>query len=202
MATRLSYEQRREAILRAALVVIARDGFGALTTRDVTREAGVTHGLLHHYFPSKNGLLAAAFDLAATEDLDALEAQLAKGRTTLDRMRRFLRFYGPTSDDPLVALWIDAFSEATRNDVLRQTAGRLNQTWVDLLAEVIREGVDDGTFEVDDAQESAMVITAVLDGLAMQMAVRPAASLAKMRRLARREIEDQLGLDAGALGTR
>jgi AcrR family transcriptional regulator len=202
VATRLTFDERREAILRAALRVIARDGFGAVTTREVTKAAGVTHGLLHHYFPSRDGLLAAAFDLAATEDLATLEGRLAKGKDSLDRLRRFVRFYGPTSDDPLVALWIDAFSESTRNDTLRQTAARLNQAWVDLLAGVIREGTDDGTFQVDDADEAAMVITAVLDGLAMQMAVRPATGLARMRRISRREIEQQLGLAVGALGSR
>jgi AcrR family transcriptional regulator len=202
VATRLTFDERREAILRAALRVIARDGFGAVTTREVTNEAGVTHGLLHHYFPSRDGLLAAAFDLAATEDLARLEARLAKGKDSLDRLRRFVRFYGPTSDDPLVALWIDAFSESTRNDTLRRTAARLNQAWVDLLAGVIRGGAADAMFEVDDPDEAAMVVTAMLDGLAMQMAVRPATSLARMRRISRREIERQLGLPGGALGNR
>ena len=48
---------RRVEIVAAARAVMAREGYANTSTRDVAREAGIAPGLLHYYFPSKEGLL-------------------------------------------------------------------------------------------------------------------------------------------------
>ncbi len=55
-------EDRREQILDAALRVFAKKGFAMATNKDIAREAGITTGLIYHYFESKEGLLKAIFD--------------------------------------------------------------------------------------------------------------------------------------------
>ena len=52
-------EWRRERILDAALQVFGSKGFDAATTRDLAAGAGVTSGLLYHYFANKEALLVA-----------------------------------------------------------------------------------------------------------------------------------------------
>ena len=52
-------EWRRERILDAALQVFGSKGFDAATTRDLAAAAGVTSGLLYHYFANKEALLVA-----------------------------------------------------------------------------------------------------------------------------------------------
>jgi AcrR family transcriptional regulator len=199
---RLTPEQRRSEILQATLRVIGRNGFSATTTREVAREAGVQPGLLHHYFDTHEALLAEAFDLAAAQDLTGLRAAVQAGRTPLDKLRRFLRYYGPTKDDPLVLLWVDAWSEAPRNEQLRQTADRLNRAWVSLLGAIVREGRADGSFRCGQPVDVAWTILSLLDGLAIQLAVSGAVTPARARRLVGRHVEDQLGLPAGALRAR
>src|SRR4051812_15532563 len=48
-----------EALLNAAVECFARDGFDAATTKSVAERAGVSEGLIHRYFKSKDGLLLA-----------------------------------------------------------------------------------------------------------------------------------------------
>ena len=48
---------RRGQIVRAAADVLARQGYGETSLKDVAREAGVAPGLLHYYFESKQELL-------------------------------------------------------------------------------------------------------------------------------------------------
>ncbi len=55
-------EDRREQILDAALRVFAKKGFAKATIKDIAGEAGITTGLIYHYFESKEGLLKAIFE--------------------------------------------------------------------------------------------------------------------------------------------
>jgi TetR/AcrR family fatty acid metabolism transcriptional regulator len=54
-------EEKRRQILDAAVRVFARKGFHATRVGDIAREAGVAHGLLYHYFESKDQLLDTVF---------------------------------------------------------------------------------------------------------------------------------------------
>src|SRR6266568_5616500 len=56
---RLSAEQRREAIVTAALPLFARKGFSNTTTRELAEAAGVSEALIYKHFPSKESLYAA-----------------------------------------------------------------------------------------------------------------------------------------------
>ncbi len=62
MARTPKVEGRREQIVQAAMEVFARKGFDRATNEDIAREAGVTPGLIYHYFESKQDLLRAAIE--------------------------------------------------------------------------------------------------------------------------------------------
>jgi AcrR family transcriptional regulator len=55
-------EDRREQIMEAALRVFARKGFAGATNKDIAREAGITAGLIYHYFANKEALLKAIIE--------------------------------------------------------------------------------------------------------------------------------------------
>ncbi|HZU70163.1 MAG TPA: TetR/AcrR family transcriptional regulator [Ktedonobacteraceae bacterium] len=55
-------EDRREQIIDAAMHVFAEKGFVRATNKDIAREAGITPGLIYHYFESKEALLRAIID--------------------------------------------------------------------------------------------------------------------------------------------
>lgn len=55
-------ENRREQIMKSALRVFAKKGFTGASNKDIAREAGITPGLIYHYFESKEALLKAIFD--------------------------------------------------------------------------------------------------------------------------------------------
>lgn len=55
-------EDRREQIIDAAMRVFAQKGFARATNKDIAREAGITAGLIYHYFVSKEDLLTAVVE--------------------------------------------------------------------------------------------------------------------------------------------
>ena len=52
-------EDRREQIIDAAMRVFSQKGFTRATNKDIAREAGITPGLIYHYFENKEALLKA-----------------------------------------------------------------------------------------------------------------------------------------------
>lgn len=65
------YGEGREALIRAAVTVVARGGLRALTYRAVADEAGVTHGLVRHHFGSRDALIVAATEYSLNPALVA-----------------------------------------------------------------------------------------------------------------------------------
>ena len=64
-SSRLSSEDRREAIVEAVKGVFAEKGFDGTTTRELANAAGVSEALLYKHFPSKESLYAAMLDACA-----------------------------------------------------------------------------------------------------------------------------------------
>ncbi|MFF6841860.1 TetR/AcrR family transcriptional regulator [Streptomyces tanashiensis] len=78
----------RQAVLAAALDVIATDGPGALSLRDLARRAGVSHAAPAHHFKDRTGLLTAI----ATQGYELLAAGLAGTARLRERGVRYVRF--------------------------------------------------------------------------------------------------------------
>jgi TetR/AcrR family transcriptional regulator, fatty acid metabolism regulator protein len=84
---------RRGELVEAAVQVFARKGFHASRVSDIAREAGVAHGLLYHYFRSKDEVLETIF----RETWSALIAETHRIETSgvplRESLRRFARIY-------------------------------------------------------------------------------------------------------------
>lgn len=68
----------RDRLIEAVAVVAARDGLEAASVKTIAAEAGVTPGLLHYHFPSKEALMEAALRRVLEEYLDVVRAQREK----------------------------------------------------------------------------------------------------------------------------
>jgi AcrR family transcriptional regulator len=161
MAQRKSPQLRREEILDAAIRLIARKGFTAVTVRDVAAEAGVVHGLLRHYFAGRDELMAAAFERAVSDEMDApLE---------VDDPARDLVEWVSSTDREHYLVWIDAWSEAPRNPALREALDRHHRDCESRLGAIIEAGNATGAFAAPDSEAAAKSITALGDGIAVQI---------------------------------
>src|SRR5690242_15478275 len=81
-----SQEDKRRLILDAAVRVFARKGYHASRVGDIAEEAGVAHGLLYHYFRSKEELLETIFRETWRDVLDAVRAVEETDETARDRL--------------------------------------------------------------------------------------------------------------------
>jgi TetR/AcrR family transcriptional regulator, fatty acid metabolism regulator protein len=84
----ITVEDRRTRIVEAAVHVFARKGYHAARVGDIAAEAGVAHGLLYHYFSSKEELLETIFRETWTELLRALERVEKDVRPAREQLRQ------------------------------------------------------------------------------------------------------------------
>ncbi|MGI5460643.1 TetR/AcrR family transcriptional regulator [Streptomyces sp. CA-249302] len=78
---RVNYGAGREALLGAAVRVVARGGLRRLTYRAVAEEAGVTHGLVVHHFGSRDALIEEALTHAIRTSLSNSALEPGTGKT-------------------------------------------------------------------------------------------------------------------------
>lgn len=174
VVARLSPDERRQAIIGAALAVAQRQGLGATTVRDVAAEMGTSSGLIHHYFASMDDVLAAAFEHAAGGDLAKARAAIEALADPVGQLDAFIESYAPAQSDRTMQLWLDAWAEASRRPALQDVSRRLNRDWQGLVRGIIERGVAAGVFAADDAEATAWRLLSVLDGLTLQVVAHDA----------------------------
>lgn len=197
---RLSVEERREDLLRAAVDQIQTRGVAAVRIADIAAALGVSNALVLYHFSTKEKLLAAAFRHSAEEDLARLRELLGQRGSALHRLHTAIRWYAPTGDAKGWRLWIEGWAAAPREPALHEVASELDQQWKAALAAVIDEGVAAGEFRCADPVATAWRLTALLDGLAVQM-TSYAGSLTRATLLdwSDEALARELGVDAAAL---
>jgi AcrR family transcriptional regulator len=115
---RLPSDERREAIIDAALSVFAATSYSGATTAAIAREAGVSEPILYRHFPSKRDLYLACLDAAwhrlsaaIEEESRALGQHVGLAHIAADPGLRRLR-------EQLSSLWVVALTESGEDAVI------------------------------------------------------------------------------------
>ncbi|MFD8008215.1 TetR/AcrR family transcriptional regulator [Streptomyces mirabilis] len=192
--------ERREELLRAAIEQIEVRGVAAVRIADVASVLGVSNALVLYHFSTKEKLVAAAFTYAAEDDLAHLRKLLGRRTSALRRLRAAVRWYAPTGQAKGWRLWIEGWAAALREPALQEVTRDLDKQWKAAIIEVIAEGVAAGEFACPDPTGAALRLTALLDGLAVQMtAYTGAVSRARAQEWVDEALARELGLAREAL---
>ncbi|HKU57079.1 MAG TPA: TetR/AcrR family transcriptional regulator [Gaiellaceae bacterium] len=157
-------EDKRRHLLDAAVRVFARKGFHASRVGDIAEEAGVAHGLLYHYFASKDEVLEAVFH----ENWNVLLARIAGVEETdepaADQLRHIaaivLRTWLHLPDVVRVVI-----REFGRSPELAERIGELAQP-IEAIQRVIARGIERGEFRQDiEPRAAATVVYGSIDEL-------------------------------------
>jgi AcrR family transcriptional regulator len=168
--------EKARRIVEAMRRSVARRGTAGSTFDHVAREAGVSRGLLHYYFGTKERLLIEAVRRDCELRMELLEQQLAGARTADDFIGLMAQNLQETvrEDPDFVTLMFELFTLARRNEeiaveyaeLMRRTRGQV----ADMLAIAQREGVIRLHAEPDTVAE---ILFALADGFALRMLTEP-----------------------------
>lgn len=164
--------ERQLQILRAASRVLAERGARALRLSDVADEAGVSIGMVQHYFRSRADLLLHTFRSAYEEAAGALDALSAEEP---DPQRRLVLLVRHSIRVDRWPLWLEYWGAAYREPEIRSRCEGEYRRWSRHFHDTIEAGVADGSFHpadpVDDIADRLLVL---IDGLAVRLLLQDA----------------------------
>jgi AcrR family transcriptional regulator len=165
---------KAKRIVDAMRASVARRGAAGSTFDHVAREAGVSRGLLHYYFGTKERLLAEVVRRDAEIRVATLGASLADARTADDFIDALVRSLEDLieRDPAFVVLMYELFTLSRRNDEISgELAALCRQTRADLAAS-LKAKQDEGIVRLGDEPEAvAGVLFALADGLALRFLI-------------------------------
>ncbi len=152
---------KRRHLLEAAVRVFARKGFHASRVGDIAVEAGAAHGLLYHYFSSKDELLETIFRETWSSLLESLNGIYERGGSVHDQLRRVAAVVlGSWKQDPdLIRVLV---REVTRSPQLQREVGEIEQA-LEALARIVERGQQNGELrsEIDPLIAATVVYGAL-----------------------------------------
>lgn len=154
------YGTGKEALLRAAVAVVAAKGLRGLTYRSVAEAAGVNNTLVAHHFGSRDALIAAALDWAAEQSISAskLRDAAALGHSFTESLLELL-----LAEPELQVFQYEMILEARRRPELAAAVSALYENYVSALADgLTASGL------THNVQVVARTLFASLDGLVLQ----------------------------------
>ncbi len=157
-------EEKRRLLLEAAVRVFARKGYHASRVGDIAEEAGVAHGLIYHYFESKEDVLRAVFRETWRELIATIRSVEQAGDAPPEQLRKvaeiLLRSW--RRDPDLVRVLV---LEVTRSQHVRGEMEEIAESFA-AIQEIIERGQADGSIRADlDARLSSYVFFGAVEEL-------------------------------------
>ena len=158
---------KREAILDAAVVEIARHGYYQTTVAMIARRAGVADGTIYLYFRNKEEILFSLFERAMGRFISEGRSQVDQAASAVDKLGQIvvlhLTLVGQDRDLAIITQVELRHSIHFMDTLSRSQVGE----YLGILAEVVAQGIREGSFREDlDPVFAAKSIFGVLDEMA------------------------------------
>ncbi len=170
----------RDKLLQAALDLIWASSYGSVSVDDICGSAGVKKGSFYHFFPSKEDLAVAAFELHWQRDIEPiLDRVFHPDRKPLERIEGWCEAIYVEQKERFLACghvpgcpFCSVGSEmGTLNERLRRKVEDLLERGHFQLERTLRDGQRDGTIPVADPAAKARALHALAMGVMFQAKV-------------------------------
>jgi len=150
---RMKADERRQAIIRAAMEVFARNGFGGSTTREIAENAGISEAMIYCHFRNKQDLYTAIIEETLQESeplyypLDAMRNKDDPRVFTTIVSNYLLRH---SQDTTFLRLLL--FSGLEGHELASMFVAGPVRKYFEFLADYMRERINEGAFKPVDPQ--------------------------------------------------
>jgi AcrR family transcriptional regulator len=166
---------KAQRIIEAMRSSVGERGAAASTFDHVAREAGVSRGLLHYYFGTKEQLLVEVVRHDCEIRIEAMDARIARAQTVDEIVEALVAgledFIG---GEPTLAVIYEMLSASRRSDDIRAELAELYRRWRAHLAESLRAKEREGVVRLQgDPDSVASILFALGDGFGIQVVSDP-----------------------------
>ena len=170
MTPRVAPEERRSQIVEAAIRCFARTGYHGTSMDDIVAESGLSKGTLYWHFKNKQALFLAMVEASFEGMAQTFEQTVSGGGSASERLRNVVALTTEmvVNEKQLADLFMDFWAESRRDEALNQYFRDLYRPYIEMLVELIEQGVESGEFRQVATETVAPVIAAIFDGLLVQ----------------------------------
>ena len=153
-------EANVEAFLDAAERLLVREGAAGISTRQLAREAGQNHGLVHYYFGSVDELLLQALERFTERVLERQRAMYEAEMPFAEKWRTAVGFIEEDLASGYPKVWAELEAIAWNTPEMRDRLNRVNERWRSLLRDAVSEAIEE--YDLDRARFSAEALAALV----------------------------------------
>ena len=132
-----------EAFLDAAERLLVKEGAAGISTRQLAREAGQNHGLVHYYFGSVDELLLQALERFTARVLVRQRAMYGTDAPFAQKWRTAMGFIEEDLAAGYPKVWAELEALAWHKPELRQRLNKVSDQWRSLLREALDDAIDE-----------------------------------------------------------
>lgn len=169
-------EDRRQALIEATLVCLGREGQAGLSIRKISKEAGISVGLINHHYANKDALVGHAYEHLSHILLDTVRAQVSAAGPD-PRARLSACFHGIFSSSALdrstLRTWVVFWGMIDHSEAINEAHDRTYAVYRGVLETLLSEIVASRKGPSIDVRLAAIGLSAMLDGLWLELSLNP-----------------------------
>jgi AcrR family transcriptional regulator len=185
-AGQLEQTEPRRRILETAWRLIAERGYHRVRIADIAEACGTSTAAIHYHFPTKDDVLNEALRYTVKLAFDRQVAELHTIDDAHQRLLHLIELQLPAEGQLRAewSVWLQVWNESAVNPAMRSLYWDSYDRWYRTVAMTIRTGQEQRVFRELDAEQVTAQLTAMIDGLGIQvLTCRPGSSVATMRGL-------------------
>lgn len=149
-----------EAFLDAAERLLVREGAAGISTRQLAREAGQNHGLVHYYFGSVDELLLQVLERFTGRILDRQRAMYEAEAPFAEKWRAAMGYIEEDLATGYPKVWAELEALAWDKPEMRERLNGVNDSWRSLLGDALSQAIEE--YGLDSARFSAEALAALV----------------------------------------
>jgi AcrR family transcriptional regulator len=179
-------EKRKEQIIKATCQCIVEKGYNTCTMQDIAAKTGLSKGMIHYYFATKENLLISVmenlvnqWDKVIADKLNGIKDPHQAIWGLLDACAEIAQ--DGVSYNMLVKFW----AEMGQKKAFEEVNANFYSHYRKMIKEIIEEGINQGQFNAINAYLLATIIISIIDGLSLQWLFdKDAFSLSEAKKMA------------------
>lgn len=164
---------RRSQLTRAAYNVVSKKGYYNFTIKDISKESGLSTGLVHYYFKNKQDLMLNLIREMNKNLKKYLNNGLRRSEDPVEKLRIYVTqaFELVMNEKNYFYVFIDFLSQVNRSERMRKANVRLIESYREECSRILQEGVEKGVFREIDIKYVTTIIISLIQGMIIQYVI-------------------------------
>ncbi|MFD2205383.1 TetR/AcrR family transcriptional regulator [Kiloniella antarctica] len=173
---RHSPDERKRELVDATIKCLEKKGSEGLSVRSISAEAGISIGLINHHYPSKDDLIADAYEKLATDILQhVLDLVQENGGNPRERMSAFFNAYFSSHvlDEKILRIWIVFWHMSDKSEKVRHSHDKTSEGFRQQVEIMLRDLGALPEVPNFNYRLAAIGLSGMLDGLWLEWCLNP-----------------------------